>query len=227
VIGEIFIWLNLAMQESTPREKVLKKIRAALISKTPNPYPNLDFDSPVFRMNDDVPELIFARAFRESGGNFVFCSDMLEFAEKLLLLAQDNRWKGLVCAEPNLFDFLQQCEFPVVSDMNAVAGGSVAVTTCECLVARTGSIMVSSAQAGGRSMPLFAPAHVVVAFPNQLVDDLKDAFHFMQSKYKEQQPSSVTFITGPSRTADIGNETVIGAQGPREVYLFLVDKPVW
>jgi len=47
------------MQESTTREKMLKKIRNALISKTANPYHNLDFDSPVFRMNDDVPELIF------------------------------------------------------------------------------------------------------------------------------------------------------------------------
>jgi L-lactate dehydrogenase complex protein LldG len=215
------------MQESTPREKVLKKIRAALISKTPNPYPNLDFDSPVFRMNDDVPELIFARAFREAGGNFVFCSDMLEFAEKLLLLAQDHRWKVLVSAEPNLFEFLHQCEFPVESDPAKVNSGHVAVTLCECLVARTGSIMVSSGRPGGRSLPLFAPVHVVVAFPNQLVDDLRDAFQFMQAKYKEHQPSSVTFITGPSRTADIGNETVIGAQGPKEVFLFLVDKPVW
>jgi L-lactate dehydrogenase complex protein LldG len=60
------------MQESTTREKVLKKIRNALISKTNNPYPNLDFDSPVFRMNEEVPELQFAKAFRDAGGQFVF-----------------------------------------------------------------------------------------------------------------------------------------------------------
>ncbi|MBK6643602.1 MAG: LUD domain-containing protein [Bacteroidetes bacterium] len=70
----------------------------------------------------------------------------------------------------------------------------------------------------------FTPVHVVVAFPDQLVDDLKDAFNFIKSKYKDQQPSATTFITGPSRTADIGNELVTGAQGPAEVYLFLVDK---
>lgn len=215
------------MQESTTREKVLKKIRNALISKTANPYPNLDFDSQVFRMNDDVPELIFARAFREAGGNFVFCADMLEFAENLLNLAQKGNWRNLLCVESGLLNFLQQCEFPVTNDFSRITEGLVTVTQCECLVARTGSILVSSAQASGRSLPLFTPVHVVVAFPNQLVDDLRDAFQLMQSRYQDQQPSSVTFITGPSRTADIANQTVIGAQGPSEVYLFLVDKPVW
>ena len=215
------------MQESTTREKVLKKIRNALISKTANPYPNLDFDSPIYRMNDDVPELIFARAFREAGGEFVFCNDMLEFAENLLNLAQSNKWKGLLCVEKLLGNFLDQCEFPITRDPAAITTGMVAVTGCECLVARTGSIMVSSAQSSGRGIPIYTPVHVVVAFPNQLVDDLKDAFNFFKLKYKDSPPSSTTFITGPSRTADIENEMVTGAQGPSQVFLFLVDKPEW
>jgi L-lactate dehydrogenase complex protein LldG len=213
------------MQESTTREKVLKKIRSALISKTANPYPNLDFDSPVFRMNDDVPELIFAQAFREAGGQFVFCTSMLEFAEALLNLAQSKKWTRLLCLENELSHFLEQCEFPLNYDPATVTNTHASVTLCECLVARTGSILVSSAQTSGRGIPLFTPAHVVVAFPDQMVDDLKDAFNFMKTKYKEQQPSSSTFITGPSRTADIGNELVTGAQGPAELYLFLVDQP--
>lgn len=213
------------MQESTTREKVLKKIRSALISKTANPYPNLDFDSPVFRMNDDVPELIFAQAFREAGGQFVFCTSMLEFAEALLNLAQSKKWTRLLCLENELSHFLEQCEFPLNYDPATVTNTHASVTLCECLVARTGSILVSSAQTSGRGIPLFTPAHVVVAFPDQMVDDLKDAFNFMKTKYKDHQPSSSTFITGPSRTADIGNELVTGAQGPSEVYLFLVDQP--
>ncbi|MBK7967460.1 MAG: LUD domain-containing protein [Bacteroidetes bacterium] len=212
------------MQDSTTREKVLKKIRSALISKTPNPFPNLDFDSSVFRMNDEVPELIFAQAFREAGGNFVFCETMLDFAEGLLNIAQEKKWSKLLCVEKELADFLDQCEFPVNRNPAAVTSTQAAITQCECLVARTGSIMVSSAQTSGRGIPVFTPIHVVVAFPDQLVDDLKDAFNFIKSKYKDQQPSATTFITGPSRTADIGNELVTGAQGPAEVYLFLVDK---
>ena len=213
------------MQESTTREKVLKKIRNALITKTANPYLNLDFDSPVFRMNDAVPELIFAQSFREAGGNFVFCANMLDFAENLLNLAQEKKWTKLLCVERELSQFLEQCEFPVNNDPDTVTDTHAAVTLCECLVARTGSILVSSAQSSGRSIPLFTPVHVVVAFPDQLVDDLKEAFGYMKNKYREQLPSASTFITGPGRTTAFGNEIVPGAQGPSEIYLFLVDQP--
>jgi len=150
---------------------------------------------------------------------------MLEFAESLLNLAQSKKWTRLLCVEKELSNFLEQCEFPVNNDPETITNTHASVTLCECLVARTGSIMVSSAQSSGRGIPLFTPVHVVVAFPDQLVDDLKDAFNFMKNKYRQQQPSASTFITGPSRTADIGNELVIGAQGPSEVYLFLVDQP--
>jgi L-lactate dehydrogenase complex protein LldG len=174
-------------------------------------------------MNDDVAELIFDREFKITGGQFVFCSDMLEFAEGLLNLAQSKKWDHLVCVDDKLNSFLNQCEFPVITDINAVAKSQAAITSCECLVARTGSILVSSAQESGRSIPVYTPAHVVVAYTSQFVDDIRDALQLMKLKYGDQQPSSVTFITGPSCTADIGNEKVIGAQGPGELYLFLVD----
>ena len=38
-----------------------------------------------------------------------------------------------------------------------------------------------------------------------------------------QNPSTLIFVNGPSRTADIENQLIIGAHGPREVYLFLID----
>jgi L-lactate dehydrogenase complex protein LldG len=213
------------MQESTSREKVLKKIRAALISKSANPYPQLDFEKQVFRMNDDVPELIFARNFRDAGGQFVFCSDTLEFAENLLTLAQLKRWKGVTCPEVPVANFLEQCEFPVERNGATVNTSMAAVTLCEALIARTGSVLVSSGQASGRLVPSFTPAHIVIAFTSQIVDDLRDGLQLLKSKYADKQPSSFTFITGPSRTADIGNELVTGAQGPSELYVFLIDKP--
>lgn len=212
------------MQESTSREKVLKKIRAALLSKSPNPDPRLDFDKSVFRMNEDVPELSFARNFRDAGGQFVFCNDVFEFAENLLTLAQLKRWKGLVSTEAPLAGFLEQCEFPITRDSGVLNPSYAAVTLCEALIVRTGSILVSSSQASGRVLPAFSTFHVVVAFTDQIVDDMKDGFAVLKQRYGDKQPSSVTFITGPSRTADIGNELVYGAQGPSELFLFLIDK---
>ena len=48
------------MEETTTREKVLKKIRAALLSKSDNPYPRIDHDTSVYAASDEDPLLIFS-----------------------------------------------------------------------------------------------------------------------------------------------------------------------
>ena len=212
------------MQESTSREKILKKVRSALIQQTQNPYPKIDYDSSVYPpQSDDVPELIFAQHFSEAGGNFIFCENKIEFAESLLDLAEKKKWKEIICAEKDMSEFLDEIAFPHQSNINSL-NANVVITSCECLVARTGSILVCSANSYGRILPFFTPVHIVYATVNQIVYDLKDAFAFIKSKYPNGLPSSMTFITGPSKTADIEGIVVTGAQGPKELFLFLADE---
>lgn len=99
-----------------------------------------------------------------------------------------------------------------------------AVTTCELLVARTGSIVMSAAQDSGRTVSVYAPVHICVAYTDQLVYDIRDGLIALKEKYQGQLPSLITFATGPSRTADIEKTLVVGVHGPKEVYLFLVDR---
>ena len=61
------------MQESTGREKILKKIRKALIHKTANPFPEVEFETSVYPSNSELAEVIFAHAFTANGGHFIFC----------------------------------------------------------------------------------------------------------------------------------------------------------
>lgn len=215
------------MQESATREKVLKKLRASLISKTPEPSQGADYHQSVFQPADEVPEYAFARSLREAGGYFQFCKDEIEFAETLSELTQKNQWRNLLCPEYAPLEFLRQCEFNVTSDIGKLPVCDVSVSSCEYLIARTGSIVVSAASLSGRSLPFFSNTHVVVAFTNQLVHDMKDVLDGLRTRKEDFNPSSLSFITGPGRTADIGNETVIGAQGPLELYLFLIDKDGW
>jgi L-lactate dehydrogenase complex protein LldG len=55
--------------------------------------------------------------------------------------------------------------------------------------------------------------------------DTRDALKDLKNKYGNNLPSFITFAAGPSRTADIEKTLVVGVHGPREVYLFLIDKP--
>ena len=94
---------------------------------------------------------------------------------------------------------------------------------CEALIARNGSVMVSNQNAAGRRLSIFPHHHIVIARPGQMVLDLKDAFAVLKNKYGSQIPSMISTITGPSRTADIEKTLVLGAHGPKELFVFLVE----
>jgi L-lactate dehydrogenase complex protein LldG len=83
--------------------------------------------------------------------------------------------------------------------------------------------MVSSAQLSGRRMVVFPEVHLVVAYASQLVPDLKEALVKIRKKYDPRLPSMITLITGPSRTADIEKTLVMGAHGPKELYVFFIE----
>lgn len=211
------------MEESTSREKVLKKVRHALIYKTDNPYPQVDFDSPVYVPMNDTPDVNFAQEFTRAGGVFIYCENESELVATLSALQTECDWKNIYCAEPELQFVLTQAGVPFESDEDSLQQIQVGITGCEFLVARTGGILVSSKTS--RRLNVYPEVHVVIAYVNQLVDDLKDAFTAVQSKYSGKLPSMLTVITGPSRTADIEKTLVMGAHGPRELFLILVETP--
>lgn len=211
------------MQESTNREKVLKKIRKALIHKTLNPNPNIDFDSNVFEFPQEPLELVFAHSFNAVGGQFVFCEDEADFINNFTALASQKKWTSFFCREERMQKFLLQCNLAYKTSFEAIAEMPASLTGCEALLARTGSILVSSRQGSGRRAFAYPPVHLVVAYTSQLVPDIKDGLNLIKARYGTQLPSQITVITGPSKTSDIESTTIIGAQGPVELFVFLVD----
>jgi L-lactate dehydrogenase complex protein LldG len=97
------------------------------------------------------------------------------------------------------------------------------ITACEAIVSQTGSILVSSATCGGRGLSILPHVHVVVATLDQIVPTLGDALDLAKSRHAGRLPSMLSFITGPSRTGDIERILVLGAHGPKELIVILVD----
>lgn len=211
------------MEESTSREKVLKKVRHALIYKTDNPYPNVDFDSPVYKPMVDTSDVNFAQEFSKVGGVFIYCENESEVVSTLSALQTECGWNNIFCAEPEFQYMLTQAGVTFESDEESLKKMSVGITGCEFLISRLGSIMVSSKIS--RRLNVYPEIHLVIAYVNQLVDDLKDAFVAVQTKYSGKLPSMLSVITGPSRTADIEKTLVMGAHGPRELFVILVETP--
>jgi len=84
--------------------------------------------------------------------------------------------------------------------------------------------MISAGQQSGRRLNVYPEVHIVFSKTSQIVSELKDAFAGMEERYGTKMPSLVSVITGPSRTADIEKTLVMGAHGPKELFVFLVDE---
>jgi L-lactate dehydrogenase complex protein LldG len=210
------------MKISPSKENILKRIRKALSQSTPLPFPQSEGNNSVFRQQETDPELEFAEQFNALGGRFIFCVNRQELAFQFNSLVKKQGWEKVFCAEPALQEMIGT-QLPDRFTREDLASCDVSVTTCECLVARTGSIVLSAALEMGRTASVYAPIHVCIAFTSQLVYDVKDGIRLVKEKYKGNLPSLITFATGPSRTADIEKTLVVGVHGPREVYCFLVD----
>lgn len=211
------------MEETTSKEKILKKVRAALIHKSRIETGDVDLESNIYSIPDDPFELIFAQAFTEAGGQFVFCENEEDFCYNIHALTAEGGFGKIWANEPGLTELLTRANISFSSSEKELESAQTSVTLCEFLVARTGSVVVSSKQAAGRRAGVYPDHHIVVARTSQLVLHLRDAIKELKSKYKDGIPSQVTFITGPSRTADIEKTLVMGAHGAKEVYLFLID----
>lgn len=207
---------------TTSKEKLLKKVRKALLEKRDNPYPNLE-DLPHYPPNDELLEVIFAQEFTAVSGQFVFCEDELQFIENLLNLADQHKWHKIYCWEPALQDILTRYDYPFFETDKDFEQAEVGMTLCEALIARNGSILLSSSGMAGRRLSIYPPIHIVLAYTSQLVPDLKDGFKLIKTKYGDQLPSMISTVTGPSRTADIEKTLVLGAHGPKELFVFLLD----
>ena len=211
------------MEESTPREKILKRIRNALIHKTDNPFPNIDLESNVYKELSDSPEVVFAEEFIKVSGNFVYCESEHDFIKNLKALTADNNWANIFCMEDKVKEILSKGSIPFLYEESYLHDIDAGITTCEFLIARLGSIMVSSKQQCGRKLFVYSPIHIVLAYASQIVPDIKHALIAIKQKYGDKLPSMISFITGPSRTADIEKTLVLGAHGPKEVYVFFID----
>lgn len=210
------------MNVSASKENILKKIRKALSQSTPLPFPKSEGNESVFQVAQQEKEIEFAEQFTKLQGKFIYCINQQELAFQLNSLVKKMDWQKVYCLED---DLLKEAGLQLSDRLvkTGLADCDVSITGCECLVARTGTIVMSSAQQSGRSTSVYAPIHICIAYSNQLVYDVKDALQLVKEKYSNAIPSLITFATGPSRTADIEKTLVVGVHGPKEVYLFLVE----
>jgi L-lactate dehydrogenase complex protein LldG len=210
-------------QTTTSKEKILKKVRQALIYKSKPKFSNIDLDSNVYAQADDTSILeTFARSFTDIKGQFIICDNQFDFIDKFLTLQDRKKIKNIYCREEELQVWFTDAGIGFNTPKESIDKAVATVTGCEAIIARTGSVLISSSK-NSHAYTVYPPIHIVVAFASQVVMELRDSFLLIKNKYGRNLPGMLSFISGPSTTADIEKTVVIGAHGPKEVFVFLID----
>jgi L-lactate utilization protein LutC len=85
-------------------------------------------------------------------------------------------------------------------------------------IAETGSLVCASSNGKAVQSSLLPSHHVAIVPQEKLFATLDDFF----AEYGASPPTNMTLITGPSRTADIELNLVIGVHGPEKLDIIVV-----
>lgn len=101
----------------------------------------------------------------------------------------------------------------------AAEGGTTGVVRAALGIASTGTCVVVADDERTRLDTMLPETSVIVLKARDLVADLPDAAPFLRER--QRQASYVSFITGPSRTADIERVGAIGVHGPLDLHVIV------
>lgn len=211
------------MDTSKSREKILKKIREGLKTAKIKEFKAPAFSNKEIFITPDKPLIdIFREELTQINGQFYYCENKEELIEHLKVLNQEKKLD--LCYSPDLKfkEIIEKAGIPFVTEFERAEEIVSGVSACDFLVARFGSVMVSSALPGARRIFPFPEIHIIIAYENQLVLEIEDALEGIQKKYEKNFPSQITNITGPSRTADIEKTLILGAHGPKQLIVFVL-----
>ena len=103
----------------------------------------------------------------------------------------------------------------------------VGISGANILVAETGSAIIISNEGNARLVSTLPDVHIIVSTCEKFVETMAEAERILnilpKSSTGQNITSYVSIISGPSKTADIEKELVMGVHGPEHVYVILMD----
>jgi L-lactate dehydrogenase complex protein LldG len=210
---------NLRQKSEKSKKEILARIAAAREGRTLS-YPEPDWQKNIYKGIEPSLEECFADELKKVSGNCVLCENESDVFDKIKALMAEKGQTRIFCKDVSI---AEQLDSHNIAHTNAEADFTdmeLGITRCEFLVARTRSVMVSAASPSGRKMNIFPPSHIVLAKKSQIVPYVTDALNGMRQRY-DTLPSAITNITGPSRTSDIEKTLVLGAHGPKDIWVFV------
>ncbi len=107
----------------------------------------------------------------------------------------------------------------------------IGISGANVAIADSGTLVIVENEGNGRLVTTLPPVHIAILGVEKIVPSLEDATAILQALPRsgtgQKITSYVSYITGPSRTADIELTMATGVHGPNEVHVVLLDNGRW
>jgi len=101
--------------------------------------------------------------------------------------------------------------------------GDTVVTGCFAGLAEAGAVVTVSSPYCANELQFLAETHIVVVPAGRIFADYDMFWRIVAREFATGMPRSMNWIVGPSRTADLGVPSRLGAHGPSRLHLLIVD----
>lgn len=213
----------------TSRETILARLRAARRPFADVPPP--DDHLPVAPVDDERPAALvehFAARAEALNCTVHRCPDERAALKAILdVIGADRQvlcWDFAHIPLPGLEAALAQAGVAVAPPHDPSV--RVGITGADAALAATGSLVIASGPGKPRQVSLLPLVHVAVVRADQIVAHLEAWLATVRARGLDsfQAASSTVIISGPSRTADIAMELILGMHGPGELHIVVLDE---
>lgn len=92
-----------------------------------------------------------------------------------------------------------------------------------CAIAETGTLVIAAGADNPVTLAFLPATHIIIVERASIVGSYEEAIDKVRQAFGASgMPRTLNYISGPSRTADIGGKIVIGAHGPRNLCVMIV-----
>lgn len=226
----------------TARDEMLARIKRALKRDDQSSSLRSEGNSAqqIIKNDEQQSDLIkrFELELTRIGGRFHIARTadaVCDYIENLISIKQTKTiicWNAPVISETGLSEQLEKSDVEFIANddklseaefINKAIGAGIGITAVDYALADTGTLVLITGAGRARSVSLLPPVHVAILKPQQIIAGLDELIPRLNTSAGRDLPSAVTFITGPSRTADIELTLVVGVHGPQELHIVLLD----
>ncbi len=180
----------------------------------------------------DNLKIQFASELEKVNTNVLEAANEDKIKESLLSLIKEKElksfaiWESQFLKEINLKQELKDAGLRLITakNKNRIAKADIGITEVDYAISDTGTLVLLADKNQPRSVSLLPPIHLAIVRPENLVRNINDLFVILKSELQDSEDitSCMTFITGPSRTADIELNLTLGVHGPKELYVLVL-----